>query len=151
MQVEVYELATLANNIGSSVLITSDSLTVMGTLADIATLTEETYVLTVTNDSEICPIHTDISLKDSDLMSFEVTVSVNDPEPPIPTDQPIYLLRSSNPKAFPNTLYTYSEKLDRWLPWNDSRSRVPLRSEDILDYDIIDLKTLPLATGGETD
>lgn len=149
MQVEVYELATLTNNIGSSVLITSDSLTLMGTLADISTLTEETYILTVTNDSEICPIHTDIALKDSDLMSFEVTVSVNNPAPPIPTDQPIYLLRSSSPYAFLNTLYSYSEKLDRWLPWNDARSRVPLRSEDILDYDTLDLKNL--ATGGETD
>lgn len=148
MQVEIYELSLLASNIGSPVLITSDSLTVMGTLADISTLTEETYILTITNDSETHPIHTDIALKDSDLQSFEVTVSVNNPAPAIPTDQPIYLLRSSSPKAFPNTLYSYSEKLDRWLPWNDSRARIPLRAEDILDYDIIDLKTLPLATGG---
>lgn len=151
MQVEIYELSLLANNIGSPVLITSDSLTVMGTLADISTLTEETYILTITNDSETHPIHTDIALKDSDLMSFEVTVSVNNPAPAIPTDQPIYLLRSSNPKAFLNTLYTYSEKLDRWIPWNNSRARIPIRAEDILDYDIIDLKTLPLATGGTTN
>lgn len=143
MQVEIYELSLLASNIGSPVLITSDSLTVMGTLADISTLTEETYILTITNDSETHPIHTDIALKDEDLMSFEVTVSVNNPAPAIPTDKPIYLLRSSNPKAFLHTLYTYSEKLDRWIPWNDSRARIPIRAEDILDYDIIDLKTLP--------
>jgi len=146
MQVEIYELSHLTNNIGSPVLVTSDSLTVMGTLADVSTLTEETYILTITNDSETHPIHTDIALKDSDLMSFEVTVSVNNPAPPIPTDKPIYLLRSSNPKAFLNTLYTYSEKLERWIPWNNSRARIPLHPSDILDYDIIDLKTLPLGS-----
>ena len=144
MQTEIYELQTLTQNIGHSVLITADSLTLLGTLEDISKLTDETYVLTITNDSETRPIHTDISLKDEDLISFDVTLSVDTPEPAIPTDNPIYLLRSSNPKAFPNTLYSYSEKLDRWLPWNSSRSCVPLRAEDILDYDIIDLKTLPL-------
>lgn len=151
MQTEIYELQTLTQNIGHSVLITADSLTLLGTLADVSKLTDETYVLTVTNDSETRPIHTDIALKDEDLMSFDVTLSVDTPAPPIPTDQPIYLLRSSNPYAFLNTLYTYSEKLDRWLPWNDSRSRTPLRAEDILEYNILDLKNLPLATGGFND
>lgn len=147
MQTEIIDLSTAVHHVGKYVLISSDGFSLLGTLADVSTH-EDLYSLTITNESTKLPLHTDIVLKNTDLQNDHVTISVNEPLPAIPPGSLIYVKASTNTRAPINTLYSYSDSLDRWVCWNTKLHRVPLREEEITEYDIVDITNL--SQGGYT-
>lgn len=149
MQTEIYSLSDLTNYIDQPILISADEMTLIGNLGDVSTSDlgdPGTRTLTLYSNVENNPIFFDITLKDMDLLSDSVTISVKEAVPTIEPGHIIYVKGSTHPKAPLNTLYSYSDSLDRWVPWNHREVRVPLREDEITDYDIISVEML--ASGG---